>query len=87
MLGTTRKWDRIKGYGFILPDDETQPDIFVSAKCIIAPKGRRWLLPGWRVEFDAVEVEQGLSAENVKIISRPIAAQYSATPKTGGPRS
>lgn len=84
MFGTTIKYDRIKGYGFILPDDETQPDIFVSAKCILAPKGRRWLLPGWRVEFTPVAVEEGLAAENVKIISRPIAIQRSGLPQSGG---
>jgi cold shock CspA family protein len=84
MLGTTIKWDRIKGYGFLLPDDETMQDIFVPAKAIFAGKGRHWLLPGWRVEFDVVEVEEGLAAANVHIISRPIAVQYSATPGNGG---
>jgi cold shock CspA family protein len=84
MLGTTIKWNRIKGYGFVLPDDAMQPDIFVSATCIQAPRGRRWLLPGWRVEFDVVEVEEGLAAENLKILSRPIGAQFSATAENGG---
>jgi cold shock CspA family protein len=83
MLGTTIKYDRIKGYGFILPDDETMQDFFVPAKAILAPKGRHWLMAGWRVEFDIVEVEEGLAAANVKIISRPIAAQYGVTSKTG----
>jgi cold shock CspA family protein len=83
MFGTTIKYDRVKGYGFILPDDETLPDFFVLAKCILEPKGRRWLMAGWRVEFTPVEVGDGMQAQNVRVLSRPIAIQRSV-PKLGG---
>ena len=85
MLGTTTKFDRTKGYGFILPDDETQPDFFVLAKFIMEPKCRRFLFAGWRVEFDPVEVDGNPQAHNVRIISRPIAVQRSV-PTPGGVR-
>jgi cold shock CspA family protein len=83
MLGTTTRYDRVKGYGFILPDDETQPDFFVLAKHIMEPKGRRWLMENWRVEFDPAEEDGNPLARNVRIISRPIAMQRSATPQPG----
>jgi cold shock CspA family protein len=84
MYGTTLKWNRLKGYGFVLADDNTLPDVFVFAKCILGPKGRRFLMPGWRVEFDVEEVPEGLAAINLKILTKPIAMQYSATAETGG---
>jgi len=83
MLGTVIKFDRVKGYGFILPDDETLPDFFVLPKFIMEPRCRRFLFAGWRVEFDAVTIEENPQAHNVKILSRPVAIQRSA-PTPGG---
>lgn len=83
MLGTTIKYDRVKGYGFILPDDETMPDFFVLPRFIVEHRSRRFLMAGWRVEFDPVEVDGNPQAHNVRIITRPIAIQRSI-PTQGG---
>lgn len=85
MLGTTIKYDRVKGYGFILPDDESMPDFFVLPRFIVEHRSRRFLMAGWRVEFHPVEVEGNPQAHNVRIISRTIAIQRSG-PKPGGAR-
>lgn len=40
MFGITIKFDRIRGLGFILRDDETLPDIFALAKAPAGLAGR-----------------------------------------------
>jgi cold shock protein len=77
MTGTIIRYDRTKGYGFILPDDQTQPDCFVRAASILESKGRRWLLAGWRVEYTFIETERGPQAQNVKVIQHTVARQTS----------
>jgi cold shock CspA family protein len=76
MQGTTTRYDRVRGYGFIIPDDLTQPDYFVHSKHILEPKGRRFLMAGWRVEFTPVTAVEGLQAHEVRILSRTIAIQH-----------
>jgi cold shock CspA family protein len=83
MFGTVTMFDRIKGFGFILPDDETLPDFFTAPKFILEPKCRRFLMAGWRVEFTPFDIEGKPQAHDVRIISRTIAAQRSA-PNAGG---
>jgi len=83
MFGTVIAYDRIKGYGFIVPDDENLPDFFTLPKFMTGPKHQRFLMAGWRVEFDPVDIDTKPQAHNVKIISRPIAVQRSA-PTPGG---
>jgi cold shock CspA family protein len=78
MLGTVTKYNRVRGYGFILPDDETLPDFFVLPKFIVEPKCRRFLMAGWRVEFDPVDIDDNPQAHNVRIVARTIAIQRSA---------
>jgi cold shock CspA family protein len=78
MLGTVTMFDRVRGFGFILPDDETLPDFFTAPKFILEPKCRRFLMAGWRVEFSPVDIDGAPQAHGVKIISRTIAAQRSA---------
>jgi len=75
MLGTVTRYNRVEAWGFILPDDETLPDQFVIPKFIVSEP--RFLMPGWRVEFTPVEVDGRAQAHNVRIISRPIARQFS----------
>jgi CspA family cold shock protein len=78
MTGTIIRYDRTKGYGFILPDDQTQPDCFVIAKSILEPRGRRWLLAGWRVDYTVIETDRGPQAQDVKVIQHTIARQTSS---------
>ena len=73
-LGRTRR--RAHGYrdhqvvqrrqrlGFITPDDESG-DVFVHYSNIIGQSGRRTLLEGEKVEYEAIEGPKGLQAVNV----------------------
>lgn len=79
MLGTVIKYDRVSAYGFIVADDESLPDFFVIPKFIIGDRHHRFLMAGWRVEFDPVDVESKPQAHNVRILFRPIAVQRSAS--------
>ena len=78
MLGTISKYDRVKGYGFILPDDETLPDFFVCAKFIDLSRHLRFLVAGQRVEFDAIDPDGRSQAHNVRVLPTTIAVQHSA---------
>jgi len=55
MFGIVKQYDRIKGFGFILPetDDPTHPEVFCFARGIDHSQfwRRQFLLPGMRVEF------------------------------------
>jgi cold shock CspA family protein len=77
MFGTVIKYDRITAIGWILPDDETLPDFFVIPKFMIADRHHRFLLPGWRVEFDPIDADGKPQAHNVRVIQRTIARQTS----------
>jgi cold shock CspA family protein len=83
MFGTVIKYDRAAAYGFIVSDDPTLPDFFVIPKFIQADRHHRFLVPGFRVEFDPVDIEAKPQAHNVRVISRMIAIQRSA-PQAGG---
>ena len=80
MLGTVSKYNRIKGYGFIVPDDENLPDYFVLPKFIDASRRLRFLIPGQRVEFDPVEDQTGFVAHNIHVLPTTIAIQCSDAP-------
>jgi cold shock CspA family protein len=74
MFGKCLKFHRESGYGFILStDDPTLPDIFVHFSDIQKTQvwNRRFLLPGFKVEFD-LEMENGgderAFARNVRVI-------------------
>lgn len=79
MFGTVAKYDRMKGYGFILPDDASLPDFFVCPKLIDANRHFRFLIPGQRVEFDPVDVSTKPAAHNVRVLPTTIARQTSDT--------
>jgi cold shock CspA family protein len=83
MFGTVTAFDRIRGYGFVVPDDLNLPDFFVIPKFIVGDKHHRFLMPGWRVEFDPLDVDGKPQAHNVKIISKTIAIQRSAPTPEG----
>jgi len=62
--GTIKWFNDAKGFGFITPDDESG-DVFVHYSNIIGQSGRRTLLEGEKVEYEAIEGPKGLQAMNV----------------------
>jgi cold shock CspA family protein len=93
MQGTVLRYERAQGYGFILADDESLPDLFVHFSFIQANAAKRFLRAGQRVEFDYAEDDKGRpQARNVRVVtdSAPTAravlsidAPFSIAPKTG----
>ena len=62
------KWfNDAKGFGFIIPDDQTG-DVFVHFSSIVGQSGRRTLQEGDKVDYVAVEGPRGLHAEEVSIV-------------------
>lgn len=62
--GIVKWFNRIKGYGFITPDEGEQ-EVFVHYSAIEG-EGYRNLYEGDRVEYDEVDVGKGPQARNVK---------------------
>ncbi len=61
--GIVKWFSRLKGYGFINPDDGEQ-EVFVHYSAIEG-EGYRNLFEGDRVEFDLVDQGKGPQAQNV----------------------
>lgn len=61
--GTVKWFSRVKGYGFISPDDGTK-DVFVHYSAIQG-EGYRNLEEGQRVEFSIEDSPKGPQAANV----------------------
>lgn len=64
--GTVKRFNKIKGYGFIAPDAETK-EVFVHFS-EIQTEGYKELIEGQRVRFHLVEGERGEYAKHVEII-------------------
>lgn len=64
--GVVKWFNNSKGYGFLT--DENGADVFVHFSAIQSD-GYKTLKQGDNVEFDAIEGEKGLQAQNVKKIS------------------
>lgn len=62
--GVVKWFSRLKGYGFINPDDGEQ-EVFVHYSAIDG-EGYRNLYEGDRVEFDLVDKGKGPQAQNVQ---------------------
>ena len=62
--GTVKWFNDEKGFGFITSDG--QPDVFVHYSHIQASGRRRTLVEGQVVEFDVVQGDKGLQAQNVR---------------------
>jgi cold shock protein len=62
-LGTVKWFNRVKGYGFIAPDDQGG-DLFVHYSAIEGT-GYRNLADGQRVEYCVQHSPKGLQAVNV----------------------
>lgn len=67
--GIVKWFSRLKGYGFIKPDDGGQ-EVFVHYSAING-EGYRNLYEGDKVEFDLIDQGKGPQAKNV--ISRRVA--------------
>lgn len=64
--GVVKWFNNSKGYGFLT--DENGADVFVHFSAIQSD-GYKTLKQGDKVEFDAIEGEKGLQAQNVKKVS------------------
>lgn len=64
--GKIRFFDAKKGYGFIVPDDNTR-DVFLHAS-ELGKTGQKSLPEGTKLAFDVVTKEKGPSATNVRIV-------------------
>jgi cold shock protein len=65
MQGKVKRFNKIKGFGFITADDGR--DVFFHYSQIIMD-GYKTIDEGATVEFDLVEGERGLQAHNIKEI-------------------
>ena len=61
--GTVKFYNKAKGFGFIEPD--YGKDIFVHQNALLEA---RWLKEGQRVEFQVIQGEKGLQAEDVVVL-------------------
>ncbi|MGR0319370.1 cold-shock protein [Agromyces sp. GXQ0307] len=64
--GTVKWFNAEKGFGFIAPADGS-PDVFAHFSAITG-SGYRSLEEGQNVEFDVVQGQKGLQAENIRAI-------------------
>lgn len=62
--GTVKWFNDAKGFGFITPDDRSV-DVFVHYSNIIGQSGRRTLMEGERVEYEAIDGPKGPQATDV----------------------
>lgn len=65
--GKVLRFDDVRGYGFIAPDDGGE-DVFMHANDL---RDEKFLFtPGTTVEFDVVEGDRGLKASSVRVVER-----------------
>jgi len=69
LIGTVRWFSRVKGYGFIKPDD-SEKDVFVHFSAIVG-EGYRNLNEGQRVEFIIEDSPKGPQAAQVVGLVNP----------------
>ena len=62
--GTVKWFNAEKGFGFIAPDDGSA-DVFAHYSAITT-SGYRTLTDNQRVEFDEVQGQKGLQADNIR---------------------
>ena len=66
MQGTVKWFNRIKGFGFITPE-QGDNEVFAHFSKILGD-GYRNLQEGQRVEFELIETDKGPCAENIKTV-------------------
>ena len=62
--GTVKWFNAEKGFGFIAPDDGSA-DVFAHYSAITT-SGYRTLTDNQRVEFDVVQGQKGMQADNIR---------------------
>lgn len=67
--GQVKWFDNVKGYGFIVPDQESE-DVFVHYSAVKSDNGFKTLYKGDEVEFEIKEAEKGLEAVNVVVVKK-----------------
>lgn len=65
MKGKVKRFNKIKGFGFITTEDERDAFFHFSE---LVMEGYKTIDEGAEVEFDLVEGERGLQAHNIKKI-------------------
>lgn len=65
MLGKVKRFNKIKGFGFITAEDGQ--DAFFHFSQIVMD-GYKTVDEGATVEFDLVEGDRGLQAHNIKVV-------------------
>lgn len=80
LTGKVVRFDEVRGYGFIAPDDGSD-DVFVHANML---DGDKWALtPGVPVEYDAVETDRGPKAVLVRVVGAAVGAERHGTVRAG----
>lgn len=64
--GTVKWYNGDKGYGFILPDDTREPDVFVHASAL-PDSGLKTLREGQRVKFKITSERGKIKATNIRL--------------------
>ena len=67
MLGKVKRFNKVKGFGFITADDGR--DVFFHYSQLLMD-GYKTIDEGAPVEFDLVEGDRGLQAHNIKETSK-----------------
>lgn len=67
-IGTVKRFNKIKGYGFIKPHAE-DTEVFVHFS-EVRTEGYKELIPGQRVRYSLVEGERGAYAKKVEILDK-----------------
>jgi cold shock protein len=62
--GTVKWFNNRKGYGFVVPDDQVDEDVFVHYSSI-EMEGFKTLREGQKINFELAEGPKGLHATNI----------------------
>ena len=73
MLGTVSFYNRLKGWGFCVPDD-LSPDLFIHVSNL--PSNHKYLNDGDRIEFQIGESRGKPLAVNIQIIEESGTASF-----------
>ncbi len=83
MIGKVVRFDQVRGYGFVAPDDGGD-DIFLHVNDLLADKSA--VVPGTTMEFEVEMGDRGLKASSARIVAAPQAGRDSGgyTPPAPG---